>query len=64
MGEWKYLWWELPKTTDEIHDYIEKKFQYAGDHVWMKLLKSSLEKRLDPAFINDDKINHEHPKRG
>lgn len=64
MAEWKYLWWEMPKNPLEIKDYIEKKFQYAGEHVWMKLLKNSLEKRLDPDFNNDIKINHEGPKRG
>lgn len=64
MSEWKYLWWEIPKTPDEIREYIEKKFQYAGDHVWMKLLKSSMAKRLDPAFNVDVNADHESIDRG
>jgi hypothetical protein len=46
MEKWNYLWWELPQTENEIKEYIQKKFQFSGDHVWMKLLKTNVEKRL------------------
>ena len=43
---WKYLWWPLPKKSEEIQPYIEKKFSLAGDHVWMKILRKSIEVRF------------------
>jgi len=46
MATWKYLWWELPAKAEDVAPYLDKKFANAGEHVWMKLLRTALENRM------------------
>lgn len=40
-------WWSEPTKAEEVEPYLDQLFRYAGDSLWVKILRPYLKEELD-----------------